>query len=106
MRGKADNPKVLDTMPDYSNPVTRATEQRLGPFVWDDVENFEKPLRDKGPFELNNGAVYQGQWHDALREGRGTQIWVDGSKYVGYWKNDQGNGRGRLVHSDGDVYEG
>ena len=62
---------------------------------------------DRGPYELDNGAIYHGQWtEDGLREGKGTQIWIDGSKYVGYWKNDHANGKGRLIHADGDVYEG
>ena len=61
----------------------------------------------KGPCELDNGAVYQGQWTKlGKREGRGTQIWTDGSKYVGNWKDDMANGRGRLIHGDGDSYEG
>ena len=95
-------------MPDHSNQVTRATEQRLGAFVWDiDDEFAHLDLVTRGPCELDNGAVYLGQWNkDGLREGRGTQIWQDGSKYVGYWKDDQANRKGRLVHADGDVYEG
>lgn len=100
--------KELKEMPDYSNASTRATEVRLGPFLFDREAMQQSPdIIDRGPYELNNGAVYHGQWtQDGRREGRGTQIWPDGSKFTGMWKNDQGNGRGRLIHSDGDVYEG
>ena len=73
-----------------------------------DGQQKPKMLVEKGPFELDNGAVYQGQWdlEAGNREGRGTQVWRDGSKFVGYWKNDKANGKGRLIHADGDVYEG
>ena len=99
---------VLPAMPENSNQVSKATESRLGSFVWDiDSEFVLLDLISRGPCELDNGAVYHGQWNrDGLREGKGTQMWQDGSKYVGYWKNDQANRKGRLIHADGDVYEG
>ena len=41
-----------------------------------------------------------------IREGRGTQVWVDGSFYEGWWKDNKANGKGRLIHADGDIYDG
>lgn len=62
---------------------------------------------ERGPRELDNGAVYLGQWSkDGYRQGKGVQCWKDGSKYTGYWFNDQAYGKGRLIHADGDYYEG
>jgi len=100
--------KEISVVPDYSNPETRATEQRLGPFKYEKpAEPETQELEDRGPFELDNGAIYIGQWSkDGLRHGKGIQTWPDGSKYEGYWKNDMANGKGRLIHADGDVYEG
>ena len=100
--------KEIDVVPDYSNPETRATEQRLGPFKYEKPQNDSaRELEDRGPFELDNGAIYIGQWSkEGLRHGKGIQTWPDGSKYEGYWKNDMANGKGRLIHADGDVYEG
>ena len=100
--------KELKEMPEISNPLTKATEARLGPFKYDKPDSARGgALQDKGPFELDNGAIYHGQWSkEGKREGKGTQIWKDGSKYCGYWKNDQANSKGRLIHADGDVYEG
>lgn len=68
----------------------------------------EEDIEERGPIELDNGAVYHGQWNKqtGCREGKGTQIWKDGSKYSGTWKNDKAHGRGRLIYPDGDVYEG
>ena len=68
--------------------------------------NAVRELRE--PRELDNGALYIGEWSRAtnMRDGRGIQIWSDNSCYEGYWKDDKANGRGKLVHADGDVYEG
>jgi hypothetical protein len=100
--------RELKEMPDHSNEVTRATELKLGGFVFDKIESPRvHAIIDRGPYELDNGAIYHGQWTaEGQREGKGTQIWKDGSKYIGYWKNDQANSKGRLIHADGDVYEG
>eukprot|EP01022_Parablepharisma_sp_SALTPOND_P012973 TRINITY_DN1691_c0_g1_i1.p2 TRINITY_DN1691_c0_g1~~TRINITY_DN1691_c0_g1_i1.p2 ORF type:complete len:424 (+),score=44.61 TRINITY_DN1691_c0_g1_i1:5377-6648(+) len=100
--------RELNELPDYSNPETRAAEQRLGSFKFDpQLESDTGDLEEKPPIELDNGAIYMGQWDKyGKREGRGIQIWPDGSKYTGYWRNDKANGKGRLIHADGDVYEG
>ena len=95
----------MSDIPDFSNENTRATEERLGSFVYDEEE--DKDLISKKPFKTNNGGVYYGQWSKSgLRHGRGTQLWSDGTKYVGNWKEDKVNGKGRLIHFNGDVYEG
>lgn len=100
--------KEIDRIPDYSNAATKKTEQKMGAFNYDQDHLFdENDLIDRGPYELDNGAIYKGQWsREGLRYGRGVQMWTDGSKYEGYWKSDMANGRGRLIHADGDVYEG
>lgn len=55
---------------------------------------------------IHTREVYQGQWVDGKRHGRGDQSWADGSVYQGNWANDKRNGRGRYISSDGSVYEG
>lgn len=75
-KGKVEfiNRKELQQMPEYSNQVSKATEDRLGAFVWDIDEEFEGlELVSRLPCELDNGAIYHGQWNkDGLREGKGT----------------------------------
>ena len=95
-------------MPDYSNEAIRETEKQLGLFEYDqDDAQYGTDLITRGPYELDNGAIYKGQWtKDGLRQGKGIQIWQDGSKYEGYWANDMANDKGRLIHADGDIYEG
>ena len=53
--------KELQHMPDNSNQVSKATEQRLGAFVWDIDDEFSHlDLVTRGPCELDNGAIYHG----------------------------------------------
>jgi len=46
----------------------------------------------KGPITMKNGATYDGQWLNNMRDGLGTQLWPDGSRYEGQWANDKANG--------------
>lgn len=61
-------------MPDYSNPATRETNKSLGPFEYEEELDklYAQDVIMRGPYELDNGAIYQGQWtKDGLRHGRG-----------------------------------
>jgi hypothetical protein len=50
-------------MPDFQNEAVKATETRLGAFVFDQDEGDENRLRiDRRPHELDNGVIYLGQW--------------------------------------------
>lgn len=64
-------------MPEYNNNATKRTEKLVGPFKWDDVEEVnDQDLILRGPYELDNGSVYKGQWsQEGLRHGRGLQLW-------------------------------
>ena len=68
--------KMIDKIPDYSNPATKKAESNLGVFKYDrDSEFDQSDLIDRGPYELDNGAVYKGQWsREGLRWGRGVQL--------------------------------
>jgi len=54
--------RELSEMPDYSTSLTRETENRLGPFVFEmvDGEFNRNDLISRGPFELDNLAIYHG----------------------------------------------
>mmetsp|Transcript_18560 Transcript_18560/g.16162 ORF Transcript_18560/g.16162 Transcript_18560/m.16162 type:complete len:203 (+) Transcript_18560:286-894(+) len=97
----------INNIPDYSNPNTNATKEKLGPFVFDADQDGDSQLPYLPPYQFKeNSAIYKGQWYNGMRHGRGEQYWTDGSQYVGYWRNNMANGKGRLIHADGDVYEG
>ena len=51
--------RELNQMPDHSNAQTRATEERLGPFVFDKIDSpRSNALIERTPYELDNGAIY------------------------------------------------
>ena len=96
---------MLTTSPNYMTELTAMVEQRHGVFAMS--EQTDDSLIKRGPYRLDNGAIYEGYWSaEGARHGPGKQMWLDGSKYDGMWANDRANGRGRLIHSDGSMYEG
>lgn len=47
----------------------------------------------KEPLKLNavkliNGSIYNGEWLEGKRHGRGTLMWEDGSRYEGEWRDN------------------
>ena len=56
--------------------------------------------------KFRNGAIYDGDIVNNLREGRGTQVWPDQSKYEGDWKGNTAWGYGKFSNINGDIYEG
>jgi len=58
--------KPVARLPDYSNPATKATEEKLGAFNYDrdgaSQSNNEPQLEliERQPYELDNGAIYKG----------------------------------------------
>lgn len=54
--------KALSELPDYSSFATRETEKLLGPFEYDldDKKLFDLEIITRGPYELDNCAIYQG----------------------------------------------
>ncbi len=50
--------------------------------------------------------IYEGEWKDDKRNGRGKLTWANGDVYEGDFKNDKRNGRGKETYDNGDFYEG
>jgi len=111
----ADSPHVpkdmqlINSMPDYSNMNTQATIRNLGEFSYEAPEEIRQEFENLpfyGPVFIDDRSIYEGQWKNSKRHGKGKQYWTDGSVYDGYWVDDMANVYGRLIHSDGDAYEG
>ena len=54
----------------------------------------------KGKFTWPDGSTYEGDFNDAI-EGFGTYIWADKRQYVGDWKNNKMHGKGVFTWPDG-----
>ena len=101
--------EIVKNMPDYSNTSTKATIKSLGEFHYQVPEDYRAEFNNLpfyGPVYIDDRSIYEGQWKNGKRHGKGKQNWTDGSVYDGYWLNDMANVYGRLIHSDGDCYEG
>lgn len=65
----------------------------------------------QGKFSFADGSVYQGEWHEGLRQGIGmfqtvaTQS-LGATTYKGQWINDLKHGHGKYWDENGDVIVG
>ena len=74
-----------------------------------EIEN-GKP-HGNGTWIQMNGATYVGQFINGLREGIGTFTWSSqgpesGSVYEGEYKNNRRNGKGKRTNEDGHIQDG
>ena len=60
----------------------------------------------KGPVQLDSGAVYEGEWLNDKRDGKGILIQMDGSRFEGDFSDDMCHGKGTLNYANGDSYSG
>jgi len=60
----------------------------------------------KGTFSWNCGVYYQGHWVDDKFGGFGTAVWSSGKKYAGDWVDAKRSGKGKFYWPNGDTYEG
>jgi hypothetical protein len=57
----------------------------------------------KGKYTWANGDVYEGDFLEGKRSGYGRYLFVSGEKYEGEWKNDLREGKGVIYSKDGKV---
>jgi hypothetical protein len=55
---------------------------------------------------FSDGAIYEGEWRNGRKEGKGKMIFSKGGVYEGDWRKDQREGKGKRIYADGTVYEG
>ncbi len=64
-------------------------------------------LQGMGRFDYQNGSIYDGDWRDNKKHGRGRMIEGDGrSIYNGEWENDLKHGRGTFIQKGTYIIEG
>ena len=54
----------------------------------------------------DEGHVYEGDWKDGKRNGRGKMVFANGEIYEGDFQDDNMHGHGKMVFAVGDIYEG
>ena len=50
--------------------------------------------------------VYEGEFKDYKRSGKGIMIYTNGDVFEGNWANNKRHGRGKMTYMGGDIYEG
>lgn len=71
-----------------------------------DGEWREGKKHGKGRFSFASGSTYEGEWRDDRRHGEGMLSYSDGDRYQGGWREDKKHGTGVCTFSDGVVYNG
>lgn len=71
-------------------------KNKLPPFLFlnDAIEDDILPMLEPMKF-IETGQIYEGQWKNGVRHGRGVNYWPDGSVYEGYWRNGAAEGKGK-----------
>ena len=60
-----------------------------------------------GKFENQACEIYEGNYLNGQKHGKGHQFYCDGTKYEGDWKNGKRDGKGILIRSDNKlIFEG
>lgn len=57
----------------------------------------------RGRYTWANGDQYEGEFKNGMRDGKGTYTFSTGESYVGDWKNDLRDGKGRLLDAGKSV---
>ena len=69
--------------------------------------NFVENVKEgKGIYKYSNGDRYEGEFFEDQKDGYGIYYYKNGEKYEGEYKNDKKHGHGIYYYLDGDRYEG
>lgn len=75
------------------SPLTKQIIDELGVYLYSNNSSPEdQDTVYLGPYQLESGAIYDGQWKHGVRHGKGKQVWRDGSVYEGFWMHNQAHG--------------
>ena len=60
----------------------------------------------KGIFYYKNGDIYEGECKNDVAEGKGIFYWSNGDRYEGEWKNNEKEGKGIKYYKNGKIEDG
>ncbi|CRH01310.1 conserved Plasmodium protein, unknown function [Plasmodium relictum] len=66
----------------------------------------DNKLHGRGVLKYVNGDVYEGEFSNGKKEGKGKWTDKEGNSYDGYWKEDRKHGEGVYKTFDGLIFEG
>ena len=67
---------------------------------------WEKDLPIFGREQLDDGAIYEGEYKNNKFHGKGTMIYKDGTEYSGNFRNGKAEGQGTIKFHYGRTYIG
>lgn len=94
-----------DPAPNGPPPLTQEVQAKrvaLKPFAY---KLLAVNVASKGPVLLSDDSVYEGEWKEGKRYGKGVCYMSDGGVMEGYWSNGL-HVLGRAILPNGDAYEG
>ncbi len=81
--------------PDEVNQVGSQASSEIKPEVPPETEEWAS-------WTDEDGRLYEGEWQNNMKHGKGTLTWPDGARYEGEWRNDMAHGKGILTWRDGE----
>ena len=70
------------------------------------LKNEEKELNENLNKNKYGFFMYEGEFKDKKKHGKGTMLYPNGNKYIGEWKNDIREGHGKMIFATGESLEG
>mmetsp|Transcript_21327 Transcript_21327/g.24786 ORF Transcript_21327/g.24786 Transcript_21327/m.24786 type:complete len:238 (+) Transcript_21327:40-753(+) len=67
---------------------------------------FDGRRKGKGKYFYKNGDVYDGDWVDNMKHGFGKLTYKDKGEYYGFFENGRRHGEGQMNYPNGDTYSG
>ena len=105
-REAPENLPKLPSFPSITTDIYKEVTTRYGAFA---LKESSHPsfvdLKSLSAARMEDGSIYEGQWHGHLRVGKGKALFRSGDSYEGYWIDDKPDILGRMVSCEGDVYE-
>ena len=98
-----------------SNTNNRVENKPVKIETLSDLENKKNTSSDENQKEIKNGflkvdygngLVYEGEWFNNKKDGKGKMTYKGGGYYDGEWRRDKKNGNGIMKYNDGTSYEG
>lgn len=78
----------------------RTLNRKTNLWLNDFIGSFRKGTRHGEGQRFCENGIYEGEWKQGDRSGRGIMWYKDGGLYIGEWKNDAHDGAGVLVKGE------